>query len=1160
MMKFKRVLASTLMLLVILFSFDGAFAQVTTPNTYWKESKEYYLNSRFGDETSVKPEETEGKWETINEQGSLYKEYDFDSGAKDLYFKSGNVKIVDGELVNSTVKGTSETFFGNEIYSDFEIEFDLTMTESGGGGSVSLGARYKDSDNRISFMFTDAKLCQVVRVQDGVKKYPVTIGGIETGKKTNIKIKCYGRQHDIYIDGKLKNHANEQMIFPEGKLGILSWNMAYKLDNVKIKTPKAYGYGKKYAHLESGEKALALVGKSDMENISVTTDMSLSNSNGGGIAVRADKNGNGYFAVMDGKYARIEKRQDGKISVLGRTKLETGDYEPITYKLIADNEKLILEADNKQILSVKDKDFKSGYAAMFSDGSCVVYNNIIVQKLKGLFDTYNSKGNTAYYISADGDDSNSGTSEDKAWKSIDKVNSVKLAPGDKVLFRKGDEFYGYLKISRQMGGKDAPIVYGSYGDAETLPVLTNFGQVMYLTDSSYITVENLGIFVQTNAGRTDNFGSATGIIIRAHQQWYPNEVMEDITVRNCEVYSSHYDTNTSGITIGVEHVPGTYEAEKDSFIRNMKIENNYTHDLGVYGIGALSWNMAKGGGEMYVPGLITKAHVAGNRIERVSSIGMCINGYSDSVIERNVVRRGGAYDKEDTPNWGVGDGFIGNSSYTVVQFNDFGYAEDGHVGIDAGGFGLDYGIHDVTYQYNENHYNMGTGLHTMGNRDNKILYNKMHHNYELTSAVGGVGITDYKGTGDIKGQKNMFVKGNVVTLNFDHTVGIATQNTSNNPYVGVRYEDNTIVIPKVPEQDEMTKTHTKSKAAAYYNSADSVQADGPMRLVFDIPKGTAVESITGTKVFTEDGFKAAKDGMVYNSREEWLEATGYDDELSVVNSIDYSKLPKPGNFKVTAGAGGTQLSWDAVPGAAHYNLYRGEMPDFESRYITMIGEARDGATTFTDTCEQEEGKTYYYRVEAENECGIDGESSDTLSVVAENTSESSISAELSKEMKYLAREGIIKDGRPNDIITRAEAVIAAIRDVGLETTEYKNIYADTSGDDWYASAVQTANDYAIVPPEMIEDRQFKADRAISREEAAAVIFRLTEISGAAPGGEERQFNDEGNISQWAYYPCKKLAEFGIIEGDDNNCFNPGANITREDFALMLYRFIRLTGR
>ena len=73
MMKFKRVLASTLMLLVILFSFDGAFAQVTTPNTYWKESKEYYLNSRFGEETSVKPEETEGKWETINEQGSLYK-------------------------------------------------------------------------------------------------------------------------------------------------------------------------------------------------------------------------------------------------------------------------------------------------------------------------------------------------------------------------------------------------------------------------------------------------------------------------------------------------------------------------------------------------------------------------------------------------------------------------------------------------------------------------------------------------------------------------------------------------------------------------------------------------------------------------------------------------------------------------------------------------------------------------------------------------------------------------------------------------------------------------------------------------------------------------------------------------------------------------------
>lgn len=54
-----------------------------------------------------------------------------------------------------------------------------------------------------------------MKYQDRVKKYAVTLGGIEMNKKAHIKVRCYGRQHDIYIDGKLKNHANEQMIFPK---------------------------------------------------------------------------------------------------------------------------------------------------------------------------------------------------------------------------------------------------------------------------------------------------------------------------------------------------------------------------------------------------------------------------------------------------------------------------------------------------------------------------------------------------------------------------------------------------------------------------------------------------------------------------------------------------------------------------------------------------------------------------------------------------------------------------------------------------------------------------------------------------------------------------------------------------------------------------------
>ena len=48
---------------------------------------------------------------------------------------------------------------------------------------------------------------------------------------------------------------------------------------------------------------------------------------------------------------------------------------------------------------------------------------------------------TTYYVSSEnGDDANDGTSEKKAFKSLDKINDITLQPGDKVLLEKGSVF------------------------------------------------------------------------------------------------------------------------------------------------------------------------------------------------------------------------------------------------------------------------------------------------------------------------------------------------------------------------------------------------------------------------------------------------------------------------------------------------------------------------------------------------------------------------------------------------------------------------------------------------------------------------------------------------------------------------------------------------
>lgn len=80
-----------------------------------------------------------------------------------------------------------------------------------------------------------------------------------------------------------------------------------------------------------------------------------------------------------------------------------------------------------------------------------------------------------YYISNAGNDSNSGLSETTPWQTISKVNFFTFLPGDQILFKRGDSFYGSLTISNS-GSPGNPITISAYGTGEN-PVITGFTTV-----------------------------------------------------------------------------------------------------------------------------------------------------------------------------------------------------------------------------------------------------------------------------------------------------------------------------------------------------------------------------------------------------------------------------------------------------------------------------------------------------------------------------------------------------------------------------------------------------------------------------------------------------------------------------------------------------------
>ena len=106
---------------------------------------------------------------------------------------------------------------------------------------------------------------------------------------------------------------------------------------------------------------------------------------------------------------------------------------------------------------------------------------------------------TDYYVKTGGNDLNSGTSDATAWATIDKVNSAfsMMKPGDRILFRRGDTFFGTVKIGKS-GVSGSPITFTSYGTGEK-PIITGFTAVTgWIDEGNNIYSAPLSAEAQTN--------------------------------------------------------------------------------------------------------------------------------------------------------------------------------------------------------------------------------------------------------------------------------------------------------------------------------------------------------------------------------------------------------------------------------------------------------------------------------------------------------------------------------------------------------------------------------------------------------------------------------------------------------------------------------------
>jgi hypothetical protein len=114
-------------------------------------------------------------------------------------------------------------------------------------------------------------------------------------------------------------------------------------------------------------------------------------------------------------------------------------------------------------------------------------------------------GAGVYYVSPTGNDSNTGTSPQDAWQSVEKINRVNFEPGDSVLFEGSQIFFGNIRLNQyDSGSSENPVYFGSFGTGRA-EIDAGSGSGLIATDCSYLSIKNLSF--KGDGRKTGNRGN-----------------------------------------------------------------------------------------------------------------------------------------------------------------------------------------------------------------------------------------------------------------------------------------------------------------------------------------------------------------------------------------------------------------------------------------------------------------------------------------------------------------------------------------------------------------------------------------------------------------------------------------------------------------------------
>lgn len=305
-----------------------------------------------------------------------------------------------------------------------------------------------------------------------------------------------------------------------------------------------------------------------------------------------------------------------------------------------------------------------------------------------------------FHFSATGNDATGNGSIDRPWRSIDKLNTLSLRPGDSALFKAGDTFNGKIWLDSNDAGTNsqgrlvAPVKIGSYGATGSV------------TRATVVAPRNNEGFVAYNAG--------------------------GIELSDLEFVSGGFDANAR--TNGVNFLSDRSRSASLSKFDHVRVNNVSSRGFGLSGLQvwahtSVGFNDVQVTSSEFSGNGYTGIYVGATQYQQKYHTNVVVDGvvshnnpgFNDpslpytghgvilANLDGGVIQNSAAYDNGKV----YGNGNIGLWTYQsngVTIQNNVSYGNRSPGGYDGGGFDIDGGATNTVVQYNHSYDNDGAGM------------------------------------------------------------------------------------------------------------------------------------------------------------------------------------------------------------------------------------------------------------------------------------------------------------------------------------------------------------------------------------------------------------------------------------------------------------------